>query len=111
MLCQLARLYRELAERAALGWRLYRDAAATDAAVAADWQALQELRRHTFGEVIDRIPATSLRTGLAADVAADTAWAIASPETYELLVRTANYTLDDYEQWVTDTLSAALLAR
>lgn len=41
--------------------------------------------------------------------AADKAWAIASPETYDLLIRTAGYTLDDYERWVTTTLAAALL--
>ncbi len=107
---QFARLYRDLAERAALGWRLYRDAAATDADVAADWQTLQELRRTTFADIIRWIPATALRTELTPQAAADTAWAIASPETYELLVRTAGYTLDEYERWVAATLADALLA-
>ncbi len=106
----LARLYRDLAERAALGWRLYRDAAASDTEIAADWHALQHLRRHTFAQITERIPANSLRAGLTHAEAADTAWAIASPETYELLVGTAEYTLDRYEQWVASTLIAALLA-
>lgn len=105
----LAAFYRGLAERAALGWRLYRDAAASDAEIAADWQALQHLRRTTFEALVARIPDASLRAGISRGAATDTAWALASPETYELLVRTANYTLDQYEQWVATTLAGALL--
>lgn len=106
----LARVYCQLAERAAPGWRLYRDAAASDAEIAADWQNLQHLRHRTFAEIVSRIPARSLRAGLDLDAAVDTAWAIASPETYELLVGTATYTLEEYERWVAATLAAALLA-
>ncbi len=106
----LARLYRGLAERAALGWRLYRDAAASDDEIAGDWQTLQHLRLSTFAEIVRRIPTGSLRPGMTVEAATDTAWAIASPETYELLVRTAEYTLDQYEEWVATTLTAALLA-
>src|SRR5699024_2139675 len=109
-LMHFARLYRELAERAALGWRLYRDAAASDAEIAADWQALQQLRHQTFAEIIRRLPPTSLRAEMTLEAATDAAWAIASPETYELLVRSAEYTLDQYERWVATTLANALLA-
>lgn len=109
MVAQISHLFRQSAERAALGWQLYRDAAATDPAVAADWQTLQRLRRQTLTGVIGRIPAEALRAGVTHEVAADTAWTIASPETYDLLVRIAGYTLDGYEQWVTTTLAAALL--
>lgn len=107
---QVARLYRGLAERAALGWRLYRDAAATDSEIAADWRTLEHLRRGTFATIVRRLPTASLRAGMTADAAIDTAWAIASPETHELLVGTAGYTLDQYEEWVATTLAAALLA-
>ena len=62
-----------LAERSAVGWQTYRDAAATDP-----------------------------------DIAADTAWAIASPETHHQLVRQAGYGYDELEGWVRTTLSAAL---
>lgn len=51
----------------------------------------------------------SLRAELILEATGDSAWAIANPETHELLVRTADYTLDQYEQWVATTLSAALL--
>jgi hypothetical protein len=40
----------------------------------------------------------------------DTAWAIASPDIYNLLTRHAGYSLDRFEEWVAATLRAALLA-
>lgn len=107
---QFTHFYRQAAERAALGWQLYRDAAATDPEVAKDWQTLQKLRHHTFVTVLKRIPTSALRRELTRAAAADTAWVIASPATYDLLVRRLGYTLDRYERWVDTTLAAALLA-
>jgi len=109
MVKRIARLYRQVAERAALGWQLYRDAAAADGEIADDWQTLQQQRRHTFVTLISRLPPNSLRPGLGRSAAVDTAWAIASPETYELLVRRAGYSINSYERWVARTLVAALL--
>jgi len=106
----LAHQYRLICERAALGWKLYRDAAAVDSEIEADWTALQSLRRGTFAGLIGQLPAEALRPGLTPEAAADTAWAIASPETYDLLVRHASWSLDAYEQWVGTTLISALLA-
>lgn len=105
----IVRLYRQIAERSALGWQLYRDAAAVDPEVAEDWQALQLLRRGTFEQLLDRLPTRSLRAHLTPATAIDTAWAIASPETYDLMVRRAGYSIDAYEEWVATTLIAALL--
>ena len=109
LLAHLARQYRLLAERAAVGWQTYRDAAATDPDIAADWQRLSEMRREAFHALLARIPDAALRPGLSPALAADTAWAIASPETHHQLVRQAGYTYDDLESWVRSTLSAALL--
>jgi len=108
LVAHLARQYRLLAERAAVGWQTYRDAAATDPDVAADWQRLSELRREAFQALFGRVPAQALRPGLSAAGAADTAWAIASPETHHQLVRQAGYGYDQLEDWVRVTLSAAL---
>lgn len=110
MIRQISRLYRQIAERAALGWQLYRDAAAIDTEIAADWRSLQTLRHQTFAALIGHLPARSLRAGLTRVAATDTAWAIASPDTYDMLVRIRGYTLDQYEQWVTSNLTALLLA-
>jgi AcrR family transcriptional regulator len=106
---QIGVLYRQIAERAALGWQLYRDGAASDPEIAADWQALQALRHQTFSALIKRLPAGSLRPGLTRASATDTAWAIASPDTYDMLVRIRGYTLDQYQKWVTTSLTSLLL--
>jgi AcrR family transcriptional regulator len=106
---QISVLYRQIAERAALGWHLYRDAAAGDTQIATDWQALQALRHQTFATLIDHLPAQSLRPGLTRAAATDTAWAIASPDTYDMLVRTRGYTLDEYQKWITTSLTTLLL--
>jgi AcrR family transcriptional regulator len=106
---QISVLYRQIAERAALGWQLYRDGAATDPEIAADWQALQALRHQTFTTLINRLPVRSLRSGITRAAATDTAWIIASPDTYDMLVRTRGYTLDQYQKWVTTSLTTLLL--
>jgi AcrR family transcriptional regulator len=107
----LARLFRRLAERSAIGWRTYRDAAAVDPEVAADWQHLMEIRHINIAAVVAGIPKEFLRDGLSTEAAGDTAWVIASPDSYEMLVRQSGYDLDKYEEWVRTTLSAALLRR
>ena len=109
VLRHVSHLYRQIAERAALGWQLYRDGAASDAEIAADWHALQALRHETFTNLINHLPGPSIRAGLTRAAAVDTAWALASPDTYDMLVRTRGYTLDEYEAWVTANLTASLL--
>jgi AcrR family transcriptional regulator len=108
-LTHLAHRFRLLAERADLGWRTYRDAAATDPDIANDWHQLQMVRRRNFDLVIGALPPASFRPGLAPAAAADTAWVIASPESFELLVRRAGYTVDEFERWVARTLIGSLL--
>ena len=106
---RISSLYLQITQRSAVAWRLYREAALTDPEIAQDWQAVQLLRRQTFGAIIGRLPARSLRPGLTREQAADTAWAIASPETYELMIGTRGYTPAQFEKWISATLSAALL--
>jgi len=106
---RLAHLFRRLAERSAIGWRTYRDAAAVDPEIAADWRQLMEIRRANVTAVAGRIPREYLRDGLTPEASGDTIWAIASPDTHEMLVREAGYTYDAYEDWVRRTVCAALL--
>jgi len=110
VLAHLSRQYRLLTERAAVGWQTYRDGAAVDPDIAADWQQLSDLRRRAFHAFFARIPPEALRAGLSNAAAADTAWVIASPDTHDLLVRQAGYSYDQLENWTRSTLSAALLA-
>jgi AcrR family transcriptional regulator len=54
---------------------------------------------------------TGLREGLDLDVAADTLYAIGSPETYHLLVVERGWTTDRFASWYADTLERLLLSR
>lgn len=108
-MAHVANRFVSLAGRAALGWQTYRDAAAVDPEIAADWQLLQELRRAAFDDIILQLPPKCLRRGMTRRQAADTAWVIASPESYDLLVRRAGMSNDELERWVRTTLVAALL--
>jgi len=110
LLAHLSHQYRLLAERAAVGWQTYRDGAAVDPDIAADWRHLNDLRRQAIHAMFSRLPAAALRSGLTPAAAADTAWVIASPDTHDQLVRQAGYSYDQLEDWVRGTLSAALLA-
>jgi AcrR family transcriptional regulator len=108
LLAHLSHQYRLLAERSAVGWQTYRDGAAVDPDIAADWQQLSDLRRRAFHGMFARLPRGALRAGLTHAAAADTAWVIASPETHHQLIRQAGYSYDQLEDWVRDTLAAAL---
>lgn len=106
---ELATLVAEVAARAAIGWKLYRDAAAVDPEIAADWHELQMLRHQLFSRILGDIPAGALAGGIAPERAVDTAWAIASPESYDLLVHRLGYTLHEFQVWMEQTLGAAIL--
>jgi AcrR family transcriptional regulator len=104
----IAARYRRQAERTAAAWKTYREAAAVDPEVAADWAQLNLLRRQVCRSLIARLPPDHRRVGLSADAAADLAWVIVSPDTYELLVNQGGYSLDEYETWLQAALLAAL---
>ena len=108
-LVELANLITEVADRAATGWRLYRDAAAVDAEIAADWDELQTRRHGTIARAVEPIPTEALADGLTTAGAVDTAWTIASPESYDLLVHRLGYRLEEFQNWMGRTLIAALL--
>lgn len=110
LLAHLSHQYRLLAERAAVAWQIYRDGAAVDPGIAADWRQLAGIRRQAFRVMLARLPPGALRPGLSQAAAADTAWVIASPDTHEQLVRQAAYTYDELEDWVCATVSAAILS-
>ncbi len=109
LLAHVVHGFRLLAERSASVWGTYRDAAAVDPDIAADWQALMLLRRSEIHRLMKTLPKSALRKGLTQGSAADTAWALASPQMHEALVDTAGYTYDQLEAWLRDTLVAALL--
>jgi len=105
----MARFFRATAERAALGWQLYRDAAAVDPEVRADQRELSRLRRFTAIGLLSGLPTGALRAGMTRDDAVDTLMVVMGPESYDLLVGQTGYSLDRFERWTADTLIAALL--
>jgi AcrR family transcriptional regulator len=109
-LAELAALVTEIAERAATGWSLYRDASAVDPEIAADWNELQLLRHRLIARVLADIPVGAIAEGLTMKSAVDTAWTIASPESYELLVRRLGYQLPEFHHWMRQNLITAILA-
>jgi AcrR family transcriptional regulator len=109
-LAELADLVTEIAERAATGWSLYRDAAAVDPEIAADWNELQLLRHRLISRVLGDIPVSAITEGLTMKSAVDTAWTIASPESYDLLVHRLGYQLSEFHDWMKQNLITAILA-
>ncbi len=105
----IARQFCQIARQAATGWLTYLDAIGTDPMIAADWQQLMSVRRDSFSIHIGRIADVDFRPGLNRQSAIDTAWVIVSPQSYDLLVRRAGYDEGRFEQWIGDTLCAALL--
>ncbi|HVT75413.1 MAG TPA: TetR family transcriptional regulator [Acidimicrobiales bacterium] len=86
-------------------------AATSDSDIAETFRRQQQARhddqRHV-AQVLARRGA--LREGLTAKDATDVMWVIASPSTYNNLVGERGWSRDKYEQWLGDTLIAALLA-
>jgi AcrR family transcriptional regulator len=109
-LAELATLVTEVAERAATGWSLYRDTSAVDPEIAADWNQLQLLRYRLISGVLGDIPLSALTEGLTIKSAVDTAWTIASPESYDLIVRRLGYQLEEFHDWMRQNLITAILA-
>jgi AcrR family transcriptional regulator len=109
LLVHLAHQFRVLAERAAPIWKTYRDAAAVDPDIAADWAGLMAIRRVNFATMYEAVPRKAWRNGLTPERAIDTIWTIASPQSHELLVGVLGYTYDDFEAWTLETLRAAVL--
>ncbi|HYK27573.1 MAG TPA: helix-turn-helix domain-containing protein [Streptosporangiaceae bacterium] len=109
LLAALSHEFRLLAERAAVGWQTYRDGAAIDPDIAADWRELNDIRRQSLHGFFSRVPAEVFRPGMTQAAAADAVWVIASPDTRDLLVRQAGYSYDQFEEWVRTTITAALL--
>ncbi|WP_431794966.1 TetR/AcrR family transcriptional regulator [Microbacterium enclense] len=104
----IAEIFIEVAGRAATAWAVYRDAAGVDPEIADDWDDLQRRRHGLFTRLVGGV--SDLAPGLSPSEAVDTAWAIASPETYDLLVRRRGYSLEGFRAWVSRSLRAALLA-
>lgn len=97
----------DAARRSAIAWRAYRDGSGVDSAIAAEWHQIQMLRRETMRALLVIIPDDALR--LPRQDAVDTAWAITSPASHEIMVTHGGFTLQRFEAWLTTTLQNAIL--
>ncbi len=85
---------------------MMRAAAAGDPEVAAAWQRSVEVRWQTMRAVVSALH--GVRPGLGGERAVDLVWAIASPETYDLLALQRGWSPADVAAWIADAIVAAL---
>ncbi|HYJ74679.1 MAG TPA: helix-turn-helix domain-containing protein [Kineosporiaceae bacterium] len=110
-LVRYARMSREMAARAGrLVSVLRAGARAGDAELMAFLETTDAERLTGATALVRHLQeAGGLRPGLDAGRARDLVWLAISPEVFELLVLDRGWSLDDYEAWLTEELSAALL--
>jgi AcrR family transcriptional regulator len=107
-LAAVSHLFVQVARRTAPYWRMHGVAAATDPDIAEGHRRAMEQRRRTMHAVAGRIPRTGLRPELTDADVADTLWSLASPDMFALLTEQASYDAEQFERWLTRTLTAAL---
>jgi len=106
----LARNGRLILERIGPIHDVLRSAAAADPEIASLWGRYSSQRFAGQRELVRVLGAGgSLRKGLTAAAAADTLFAIGSPETYRLLTVERGWSPDRFERWYADTLARLLL--
>jgi AcrR family transcriptional regulator len=104
----LAHLSRSILERAAPAHRALRSAAASDPKIESLLEADQN-RRHAGQTAFVKLIARRGNLGTTLKEATDIYWGLASPELYELLVRTRQWSPGRYEAWLGDSLARLLL--
>jgi AcrR family transcriptional regulator len=107
-----ARNSRAVKLRAADLMRVMRDAAGTDADIAALWQRIQDDFYANQRSIVDSLHAKeALSPGLDAARGADILWTLNHPDLWHLLVGERGWTPDEWEQWFADAACAQLLGR
>jgi hypothetical protein len=107
-IAMIASLVASTQERSARVQLALREAAAVDATVAENLANELERRHETIRTVTGMIPAERLR--VSRDEATDTVWAIASTEVFLLLRTRRGWDANQFEVWLTRTLTRQLLA-
>ena len=101
----LARNGRRILERRSPIDSVLDAAAATDREIASLWQRVREERHAGQRRMLELVRGDArLRRGVTLDRAADTFYAVASPESYRLLVEDRGWSPDRFERWIADAL-------
>lgn len=106
-----ATMFCTIAERAAPAWKLIRDAAGSDPAIAAEWRRITLARHTTTTALLETFPSGLLPSGPSKQGAIDAVWALAGPETFDLVVGLRSYSVDQFRIWLTDAIERALTRR
>lgn len=97
-------------DRMAPLFAVLRDAAASDAELAALWTGISERRAANMRPFVSDVQMVRrLRDGMSIEEAADIVWTMASPEVYLMLVRSRGWTAERFERWLVETWVATLL--
>jgi AcrR family transcriptional regulator len=101
---------RTIVERVAPIMGVVRDAAVTDADMAAQWDTNEQQRLVAFRTLAQLLADRgALKPGMSVADATDIIFALLGPETYLLLTARRHWTPTKWERWVTATLNSALL--
>jgi AcrR family transcriptional regulator len=101
---------REIMERVAPIFEVMRVAAKTEPDIADLLQNILKNRLHGMTGFITYLNTSgSLREGLSPSEAAETTWAITSPEIFNLWTKDHGWSADQYEHWLEKTLTRLLL--
>jgi AcrR family transcriptional regulator len=109
-LARLAHLSRGILERTALAHRILRNSGTADPALAEFVAADRQRRhRHQTAYIAMLLHNGPLREGMSTADAAAIYGALANPDTYTELTSHRGWSLDHYENWLSDTLTLLLL--
>ncbi len=100
----------EIMGRMAPLFEVMREAAKTESEIAGMFQRILAERVEGMKFFINALISNApLREGLTLEAAAETVWAITSGEVYTLLVNDRGWSVEKYEQWLTDALTKLLI--
>jgi AcrR family transcriptional regulator len=103
----IAELICQIQERSEPMQVAQREAAASDPALAASLDTAHRLRLETFRAIIGLLPADRLRS--TPEASADTIWAVASAEVFQLLRRVRGWSWEEIRSWLSRLLVDVLL--
>jgi TetR/AcrR family transcriptional regulator of autoinduction and epiphytic fitness len=109
-LAKFARIHRQICGREAAVFTVLETAANVDPEVAPVLRQKEQARYSDQSRVIRSLKRQGqLRAGLSVRKASDIIWALATERSYLALVRDRGWRAQDYENWLTEQLAAALL--
>jgi hypothetical protein len=109
-LAKFARIHREICDREAAVFTVLETAANVDPEVAPVLRQKEQARYSDQSRVVRSLKRQGqLRAGLSVRKASDIIWALATERSYLALVRDRGWRAQDYENWLTEQLAAALL--